>query len=197
MEYPLARFLEEKAGVEPDKIKDILSLVTSKEIQKDDILLRAGETCHHIFYVEKGLLRFYSLHENGKEYIIQFAPESWFVGDRSSIFYDQASSYCIDAIEDTRVVLLDKDFSRKAANISKNFRNYNEHILHKHVQQLQHRINLLVSASAEERYLDFIRTYPDLTNRVPQWMIASYLGITPEGLSRVRRQLVERKFGNE
>lgn len=197
MEYPLARFLEEKATVEPDKIKEILNLVTTREIAKDEVLLRAGEICHHIFYVEKGLLRFYSLNENGREYIIQFAPESWFVGDRSSIFYDQASSYHIDAIEDTRVVMLDRNFSQNASNISKNFRNYNEHILHKHVQQLQHRINMLVSASAEERYLDFIGTYPDLINRVPQWMIASYLGITPEGLSRVRRQLVERKFKNE
>lgn len=194
MEYPLARFLAEKASVEPDKIKEITDLVQTREIKKNESLLKAGEKCDYIFYVEKGLLRFFSLNENGKEHVIQFAPESWFVGDRSSIFYDQASAFYIDAVEDTRVVLLDRDFSRNASNISRAFRNYNEHILHKHVQQLQHRINLLVSASAEERYLDFIKTYPDLINRVPQWMIASYLGITPEGLSRVRRQLVEKKF---
>ena len=71
---------------------------------------------------------------------------------------------------------------------------YGKQILQKHIHQLQKRIHLLLSATAEERYLDFIATYPDLTRRVPQWMIASYLGITPESLSRVRKDLANKKF---
>jgi CRP-like cAMP-binding protein len=66
--------------------------------------------------------------------------------------------------------------------------------LQNHIRQLQKRINLLLGASAEKRYLDFISLYPDLTLRVPQWMIASYLGITPESLSRVRKELAKRNF---
>ncbi|MPT33677.1 MAG: Crp/Fnr family transcriptional regulator, partial [Flavobacterium sp.] len=71
---------------------------------------------------------------------------------------------------------------------------FNEKALQNHIRHLQKRINLLLAATAEQRYLDFIKLYPDVTLRVPQWMIASYLGITPESLSRVRKELAKRNF---
>ncbi|HNU59732.1 MAG TPA: Crp/Fnr family transcriptional regulator, partial [Aquaticitalea sp.] len=85
-------------------------------------------------------------------------------------------------------------FIKKASEISHEFRNYNEYLLQNHIRHLQNRINLLIGASAKERYIDFINLYTDLTLRVPQWMIASYLGITPESLSRVRKELAKSSF---
>jgi CRP-like cAMP-binding protein len=85
-------------------------------------------------------------------------------------------------------------FIEKANEISPEFRTYNEYLLQNHIRQLQNRIDLLIGASAEVRYLEFIKLYPNLTLRVPQWMIASYLGITPESLSRVRKELAKRNF---
>lgn len=194
MEYTFRQFLEEKANVASDQVAEIMELVSFQEVKKGESLLEAGKVCDYIFFVEKGLLRLFLFNEDGVEYTIQFAPESWFIGDRDSFYFNQSSIYNIDAIEDTRVILLAKDFANKASEISANFRNYNEFILQNHVRQLQKRISLLISASAEERYLDFVKTYPDLLLRAPQWMIASYLGITPQGLSRVRRELAKKNF---
>ena len=100
----------------------------------------------------------------------------------------------IDAIEDTEIVFIDKNFINAAAEISVSFREQDNIALHNHIRQLQKRVNLLLGATAEQRYLDFITIYPSLTLRIPQWMIASYLGITPETLSRVRKELAKRNF---
>lgn len=87
---------------------------------------------------------------------------------------------------------MDDQFICTLSDISATFSKYNDQLLQKHIRHLQKRINLLIGASAEDRYLDFIKSYPDLTQRVPQWMIASYLGVTPESLSRVRKELVKK-----
>ncbi len=139
-------------------------------------------------------MRFYSIDEAGKEHIIQFGCEDWLVSDRSSVYFNQASRFYIDAIEDSELAMLDMRFIEKANEISPEFRTYNEYLLQNHIRQLQNRIDLLIGASAEVRYLEFIKLYPNLTLRVPQWMIASYLGITPESLSRVRKELAKRNF---
>lgn len=170
----------------------LLNLVQQKTIQKGAFLLEKGQHCKHSFFIEKGLARFYSIDKEGKEHIIQFAPENWFVVDRASVFFNEPSEYYIDAIEETTVVFLDENFFCTAAEKFPSFSRYNELLLQNHIKHLQNRINLLLSAQAEERYLKFIKLYPDLTLRVPQWMIASYLGITPESLSRVRKELASK-----
>ncbi len=86
------------------------------------------------------------------------------------------------------------EFVKKASEISKSYQVYNELLLQNHILHSQVRINLLLSATAEKRYMNFISLYPDLSLRIPQWMIASYLGITPESLSRVRKELARRNF---
>jgi len=193
-ECNFAEYLSQKASVEEKHIKQVMTLVDTQNFSKGEVVLSAGERCRHIFYVEKGLLRFYSLSEDGKEHIVQFGAEGWFVGDRSSFYFDEPSAYYIDAVENAQVVLIGHDFFDQAGTISEEYRSYNEFLLQNHVRHLQNRINLLISAPAEKRYLDFVKMYPDLMLRVPQWMVASYLGITPEGLSRVRKQLAEKNF---
>ena len=140
------------------------------------------------------MLRSYTIDENGKEHIIQFASESWIISDRSSLYFDEPSDFYIEAIETTTVVFLNQEFITKACEISSSYQTFNDKALQNHIRHLQKRINLLLGASAEARYLDFIQLYPDMLLRVPQWMIASYLGITPESLSRVRKELAKRNF---
>lgn len=194
MQNNFYKYLKEKVTVKSEDLPKLMDLVTTKEVKKHGFLLSRGEVCKHAFFVEKGLIRMYSIDEEGKEHILQFAPENWFVSDRESIFFGQASTYFIDAIEDSRVVMFDQEFTEKASRISPEFRNYNEYLLQNHIRQLQNRINLLIGANAEKRYLDFVSLYPDVLLRVPQWMVASYLGITPESLSRVRKELARRNF---
>lgn len=194
MEQTFYLYLRDNALVRAEHLPELMELVTTKEIQKGEFLLSKGQVCKHSFFIEKGLVRFYSIDEAGKEHIVQFAPENWFISDRGSVYFGQPSAFFMDAIEDTTVVLLDHHFIETASEISTEFRNYNEYLLQYHIRHLQDRINLLIGASAEKRYLDFIKLYSDLTLRVPQWMIASYLGITPESLSRVRKELAKRNF---
>lgn len=166
----------------------------SMKINKHEFLLQQGEVCHHTFFVEKGLLRMYSIDKNGKEHIIQFAPENWLIGDRSSLYFNEKSNYYIEAVEDSEVLFLKPDFFSKLLEEFPNTIERNDLIIQKHVKSLQDRINSLLGETAEERYIKFTKMYPDLLLRVPQWMIASYLGITPESLSRVRKELARKNF---
>ena len=165
---------------------------TVKNFQKGELLLSAGEVCKSTYFVEEGLLRMFSTDQNGKEHIIQFAPEKWLMSDRSSLYFNEKSNYYIEAVENSKVLLLTPDFFR---NLNVQFPGTianNDLLLQKHIRNLQNRVNSLLSDTAQERYLDFIKMYPDLMQRVPQWMVASYLGITPESLSRVRKDLVKK-----
>ncbi len=189
-----ATYLQEKIDLDEKTIKKLYQKLTSEKHLKNEVLLKPGEVCSHAFFVEKGLLRLFSIDEKGKEHILQFAPEGWFIVDRSSMYFKETSQYYIDAIEDTSMVYINDQFLDFAGQKSPEFRKYNERLLHNHIRHLQNRINSLIAASAREKYQDFIALYPDLTLRVPQWMIASFLGITPESLSRVRRNLAKENF---
>ncbi|HSH67738.1 MAG TPA: Crp/Fnr family transcriptional regulator [Bacteroidia bacterium] len=188
------KYLKKNAGVNDKEFEELSKKLKSETIEKGRFLLRPGEICSHSFFVEKGLLRSYTIDDNGKEHIIQFATENWIITDRSSTYFNEPSDFYIDAIEPTTAIYLNRSFIDHASDISTNFRHFNEKALHNHIRHLQKRITLLLSATAEQRYMNFINLYPDLMLRVPQWMIASYLGITPESLSRVRKELASRHF---
>lgn len=145
------------------------------KIKKGQILQRKGELNSSIYEVQSGLLRSYSIDENGKEHIYMFAPENWIVGD-----YTPPEKPCelfIDALEDSVILRKDKDTSSITDSLK----------LVNRLKILQRRIIMLMSASAIERYEHFIETYPDIVQRIPQRMIASYLGVTPEALSNAKR----------
>ncbi|QWX83645.1 Crp/Fnr family transcriptional regulator [Cellulophaga sp. HaHaR_3_176] len=188
-ENTLIRFLESNIPIEKSAVREYLSTLKTRKVKKGEQLLKQGDICKHTFFVEKGLLRYFSIDKKGKENVLQFAPENWFITDRESVYFNQPSKYYIDALEDAEVLVLEKDFVEKIAAQNNSFAAFNNKLLHNHIRNLQNRIQLLLSATAEERYLDFIKIYPDILLRVPQTLIASYLGITPESLSRVRKEL--------
>ena len=180
--------------IEEAEISSLIENCPTKTFSKGQFLLRENEFCKHTFFVESGLLRQYSIDNKGKEHILSFAPENWFVSDRESSYFNRPSSFYIQALEESRVVLIDEQFMQLLAKKVPHFTDFNNRLLHNHIRQLQTRINLLLSATADERYLQFIEMYPDILLRVPQTMVASYLGITPESLSRVRKELAQRNF---
>lgn len=187
-------FLTSNLMIEEKEIISILENCRVKQVKKDEFLLRKNEHCSHTFFVEKGLLRQYSIDNKGKEHVLSFAPENWFVTDRESSYFNQPSVYFIQALEDSQVVFLDESFIQMLSNKVPNFTDFNNRLLHNHIRHLQNRINLLLSTNAEDRYLQFVKMYPDILLRVPQTMVASYLGITPESLSRVRKELAKKNF---
>jgi CRP-like cAMP-binding protein len=187
-------YLQKNAQITDQEFEQLSKNLKTSTIEKGAFLLKTGEICSHSFFVENGLLRSYTIDKAGKEHIVQFACENWIIGDRSSIYFNEPSDFYIDAVETTTFIYLDQTFINQATELSKNFRQFNEKALHNHIRHLQKRINLLLSATAEQRYMNFIKLYPDLTLRIPQWMIASYLGVAPESLSRVRKELAVRHF---
>jgi CRP-like cAMP-binding protein len=191
-EFSLTSFLTSNLNVEENDISGLTEDCNRRVYKKDEFLFQPGMVCSHTFFVEKGLLRQYSIDPAGKEHILQFAPENWFVSDRESVYFNQPSQYFIQALEETQVVLIDEEFIRVLEKKIPAFRDFNNLLLHNQIRHLQNRINLLLSALAEDRYLTFVKMYPDVLLRVPQKMVASYLGITPEGLSRVRKELARK-----
>lgn len=189
------RFQDYLAGSLDLKSEDmslLLGQCSRREFAKDEFLLRQGGHSRHVFFVEQGLLKQYSVDGKGKEHILMFGPENWFVSDRESAYFHRPSLYFIRALEDSTVVLLEEETINRLAEKSESFLRFNNRLLNNHIRHLQKRITSLQSDTAEERYLTFIRMYPDILPRVSQAMIASYLGITPESLSRVRKELAER-----
>jgi len=143
-------------------------------VKKGEILQKKGDIHTKIYIVKSGLLRSYSIDNKGKEHIFMFAPEDWIITD--STLVRQPSQLYIDALEDSEITTLKKGQEDKI-DLQK--------ILNR-LNTLQKRIIMMMSATAIERYEHFIQTYPNITQRIPQLMIASYLGITPEALSKVK-----------
>lgn len=144
-------------------------------LKKGELLQRSGQFNTQIYLVQSGLLRSYAIDQNGKENVFMFAPEGWVMADTCAP--DQPSTLFIDALEPTRVLVLAKDLEREKEHIG---------ALAKRLHVLQQRIMMLISTNAIERYEHFVNTYPALVNRVPQHMIASYIGVNPETLSAAK-----------
>ena len=187
--FRLTSFLTSNIDIDKNNLESLVSQCKTKFVKKGEYLLKEGEKCKHSFFVEHGLLRQFALDDKGKEHILQFAPENWIVTDRESVYFDQPSAYYIQALENTNTILFEESLILHLSKQDPLFLEFNNKLLPNHIRQLQRQITLLISATAEERYLDFVRLYPDLLLRVPQWQIASYLGITAESLSRVRKEL--------
>jgi len=147
-----------------------------QSIKKGQVVQRVGELNSKVYHVRKGLLRSYTIDKNGRENIFMFAPEGWTISDY--LGPESPTELIIDAIEDSEVIVLPKDLEREQKNVGP---------LIKRMGVLQKRIMMLISTHAIERYEHFIQTYPDIVKRVPQKMIASYLGVTPEALSAAKK----------
>lgn len=187
-------YLKERLAITDEQAKEATSCLKSKTFKKGTILLSPGDLRSDNYFINEGLLRCFSIDEKGKEHIIQFAPENWMISDRNSSVFNEPSIFFIDAIENTEVLIVPNNFFGDIQKLLPHILELNILMLHNSIRFMQKRINMLLSATAEERYLDFIKLYPNLTLRVPQWMIASYLGITPESLSRVRKDLAKKHF---
>ncbi|WP_293306524.1 Crp/Fnr family transcriptional regulator [Pedobacter sp. UBA5917] len=193
MIHQFKEYFQSKIELTDEQFDSISGPLKVKKFEKNEIIQYKGDILKYGFFVGKGLLRSYSIDAKGKEHIIQFAPENWFISDRNQM-HNEPSDFFIEAIEATESVIVPDNFMSEAARKVPCLLALNVTMLHNSIRFMQKRINMLLSATAEERYLDFIKLYPNLTLRVPQWMIASYLGITPESLSRVRKELANKHF---
>jgi CRP-like cAMP-binding protein len=190
----LRDYLEARAAFAAGDFDLIQSVFLFKRLSAGEFLQRAGDVTRHATFVASGCLRNYVIDSKGKEHIVQFAPETWWVADATSLNSGTPSTFFIDAIEDSELLLIDGPSHQmlvdRVAGYAAAFRTG----LQRHAAAKDQRIVSSLSASAEERYLEFIRVYPSIALRVPQSMLASYLGVTPETVSRIRKNLSRTKM---
>ena len=160
-----------------------------KKLKKHQYFLQEGDVCKYGGFVTKGCLKTYSIDKNGVEHIFQFAIEGWWVSDMYSFLTGEPATYYIEAIENSEVILMDLEGRNKILEKVPQYEKFMRILLEKNYVAGQQRLNDMLGSSAEERYLTFINLYPQIVKRVPQLSIASYLGMAPESLSRIRKQL--------
>lgn len=168
------------------------SILTHRTVRRRHFLVEAGEPCRFEHYVLKGCLRSFIMDRDGFEHVLQFAIEDWWTSDLSSLLTGAPATQTIEALEDTEVLMLERqaydDLCERVPAFNKLFRILlqNAYVAH------ERRILGIIGQTAEERYEDFITRYPALVQRIPQKHIAAYLGITPEFLSRIRGKRAKR-----
>jgi CRP-like cAMP-binding protein len=175
----------------PEEQQYFISILKVKKLKKKQYLLQEGDTVRHEYFVNKGCLRTYSIDEKGQEHIIQFAIEDWWTGDMYSFLTQTPARYTIDAIEDSELLCLEKNALEELYIKVPKFEKFFRHLLQNAFVSMQERITANLSQPADERYCTFINKYPDMEKRLPLKQIASYLGITPESLSRIRSNYVK------
>jgi len=160
--------------------------VTLLKLKKKAFVLTPGKLCKANYFVAKGLMRLYFISKKDIEQITQFALENWWITDYDSIEGKKPSHFYIQAIEDTEVIVLDQPTEAELIAQIPAFEHYLRLVLQKAFTASQRRMEMLNNMTDEERYRNFSKSYPDFNQRVPQYMVASYLGITPQFISRVR-----------
>jgi CRP-like cAMP-binding protein len=168
-------------------------LLKVKKLKKKQYLLQEGDIARHEYFVTKGCLRTYTIDEKGQEHIIQFAIENWWTGDMYSFLTQNPAKYTIDALEDSELLCLEKSALEELYIKVPKFEKFFRHLLQNAFVSLQERVLGNLSQPADERYCTFITKYSDMEKRLPLKQIASYLGITPESLSRIRSQYIKNK----
>lgn len=187
----VARFID-LSSAEKDQFT---SLIQIKKLRKHQYLVQEGDVCRFEAFINKGSMRSFSVDEKGFEHVVLLGVEDWWMGDLYSFFTQTPSRYHVEALEDAELFCLDKPSLEKLYSDIPKFERFFRILIQNAFVAQQQRIIANMSQSAEQRYHDFINRHPQFEKRFPQYQIASYLGIKPESLSRIRRSITKKGTG--
>lgn len=184
------KHLEEKVTLTQTEKEIIKTFFKPKKLKKKQFLLVEGHVCKYMAFVSKGLLKAYNIDDKGNEHINQFTPEGWWTSDMSSFFRGENAFYSIDAMEDTEVLLItSEDFDTLTVQVPVMDR-YFRLLFQNSLITKERRLISSYTHTAEEKYKYILENNSDLIKRIPQNLLASYLGLSPETLSRLKKNVI-------
>ena len=188
---PIVKYFSKILPLNKAETEAVKKVFKERRIKRRQFILQEGDICKLNTFVVEGCFRMYFVDEKGKEHNVQFAIENWWIGDIGSFHSEEPSKLYIEAIENSVILQIKKqdqlDLFVNYPKFNRIFRVFTENAL----VAYQRRLLQNMSSTAEERYLDFIKRYPFFFNRISNVQIASFLGITPEFLSTLRKNLVK------
>lgn len=185
--------INQKVSLTAAEQNEVKTYFTPKKLRRKQYLLQEGEVCRYLAFVEKGVLRSYNVDAKGVEHMIHFALEGWWMADTYSFLSGEPSNYNIDALEDSELLMITLEgFEQMMVQVPRMER-YFRILFQNNIISKERRLISSISYSAEEKYIRLAESDPQLMQRIPLHLIASYLGITPETLSRIRKNLSQKK----
>jgi CRP-like cAMP-binding protein len=187
---PLLAGITKYVNLDAEEQDYLISVLHYKKVKRKQLILEEGDINNKVTFVTSGCLRSYAVDKNGTEHVLQFAPAGWWITDMRSFTTGQPARLNIDAIEDSEYIYISKaDFEELNIRIPK-FEHYNRIIGQNALATYQHRQIDNVTLSAMERYANFCKLYPSLIKTLPQKLVASYIGVTPEFLSKMLNTMI-------
>jgi CRP-like cAMP-binding protein len=191
----LFKYFEDKSGIilSEENRQMIEGAFRPKKLRKKQYLLQEGDVCKYVGFIVKGSARMFSIDDKGHEHIVRFGTEGWWIADSESHLLGLPSKYNIEVLEDTDLLLVTNDVYQQLLNNIPAVAAATKAIDKQSFITSQKRIHAAISMTAEERFEDLMNAYPDFIQRFSQNMIASYLGISPETLSRIRKSRADKR----
>lgn len=187
---PIIEYFNQLLPLNEEERSIVETVFKERKIKRRQYILRAGDISKLNTFVVEGCFKMYLVDEKGKEHNLQFAIENWWIGDIGSFHTEQPSKLYIEAIENSVILQINKEDQLKLFVEYPKFNRIFRVITENALVSIQRRVLQNIGSTAEERYLDFMERYPHFFNRISNVQIASYLGVTPEFLSTIRKRLV-------
>lgn len=176
--------------ISDDEFRHVEQTFVKKSMKKKQFILHEGTVCKYMAFIVKGAMRQYSIDEKGNEHIVRFGIEGWWMSDRESLVMLTPSKYNIDALEDCELLVATNEHLTLLMEHCVPFLKMAHVLDFRHSVASQKRIQASISFTAEEKVTDLMNNYPSFLNRFSQNMLASYLGLSPETFSRIRKQIL-------
>jgi CRP-like cAMP-binding protein len=187
------KYLREWVDISDEEFKLILEAGSEKTLRRWQSILHDGEVWKINCFITSGCFRLYRFSKDGTDHTLRFGVENWWISDQESYNNNTPSDYNIEALANSNVIIWTKESWTVLMNTIPALKLFNERLLARGYEMNQRRIYSLISSGAEEKYLEFQKTYPHVFNKVPLHMVASYLGISRETLSRIRKEFTRHK----
>jgi CRP-like cAMP-binding protein len=188
----LSENIRQKVSLNDNDLELLKPYFISKQVRKRQYVLNAGDKCQYITFIESGLLRSFTVDDEGAEHVVQFATEGSWISDVGSFVSGKEALYNIEALEDSEILHLTREAMDDLLERLPVMERFFRLLMQNNIVVLQRRVVAYMSLSAEEKYLHLMEVAPGIMTRASQQHIASYLNITPETLSRVRKKISER-----